>query len=500
MSNLISSTRKRLSRMERGQVLVVVALSMVVIVAIVGLALDVGIMFIGNARLRRATDAAALAAALQYRQGVPTQKLRDAAIEFLVLNGVTLDPDNLPTVDTCDTMPSLCDDPQGVFLARKLVRVHVTATVDLAFLRVLTINTANISATAVSEAASVDVVLVLDRSDSMTWGDLLHPILPGNPMRDPSVCNDPTNIKFITDSDYDPSYKGYCRPFDDVKKAAVSFVEQLYFPYDRVAVVTFDKEAKGIKIDGRDFSNDREAIISTIKALTVYQGGKSDAEDPSSGIDAIYPNGNPSRWYDPDGKYWGLGCPQTDPLLQDLYPDFPSPAPCTTTNIGQGLRTAGVESFRPEALSVVILLTDGVANAGYSENGRYFCPGGPGTGGPGEPANTWTHTDIPPICNDGLPDTIHTPETSAYYDAEDYAYAMANFVSQAQRSLIFTIGLGEKVTQHSWVGGVDQGPLGEIFLQYAAFQGKGTYSHATPAELQEAFRKIAENIATRLAH
>jgi hypothetical protein len=99
-----------------------------------------------------------------------------------------------------------------------------------------------------------------------------------------------------------------------------------------------------------------------------------------------------------------------------------------------------------------------------------------------------------------MPDTIHTPETSAYYDAEDYAYAMANFVSQAQRSLIFTIGLGEKVTQHSWVGGVDKGPLGEIFLQYAANQGKGTYSHATPAELNEAFRKIAENIATRLAH
>ncbi len=56
-------------------------------------------------------------------------------------------------------------------------------------------------------------------------------------MRDPSVCNYAVNPE-------DASYQGYCRPFFEVKRAAVSFVEQLYFPYDRVAVVTFDKDAK----------------------------------------------------------------------------------------------------------------------------------------------------------------------------------------------------------------------------------------------------------------
>lgn len=42
--------------MERGQVLVLVAGAAIGIIAIIGLSIDVGLMFIGNARLRRAVD------------------------------------------------------------------------------------------------------------------------------------------------------------------------------------------------------------------------------------------------------------------------------------------------------------------------------------------------------------------------------------------------------------------------------------------------------------
>ncbi len=73
------------SKMERGQVLMVVAVSIVAIIAIMGLALDVGVMFIGNARMRRAVDAAALAAALQFRQGYQFSQLDTSAREFLQL-------------------------------------------------------------------------------------------------------------------------------------------------------------------------------------------------------------------------------------------------------------------------------------------------------------------------------------------------------------------------------------------------------------------------------
>jgi hypothetical protein len=298
-------------------------------------------------------------------------------------------------------------------------------------------------------------------------------------MRDPSICNYAVNP-------VDASYQGYCRPFFEVKSAAVSFVEQLYFPYDRVAVVTFDKDPK-IRLH---FSNVKGDIISTIKGLMVYQGEET-GTDPT-GINAIYPAGNPSRWYDPTGVYYGLDCPQTDPLLQAFYPNYPSPAPCTTTNIGAGLYTAGVEynipPVRKNSLWVVILLTDGVANAGYDVN--YFCP-----------ISTWGNSDIPPKCNDGNSATRHA-SGSADYDAEDFAYAGADFVADSQNALLFTIGLGPKVTQISPADtALPPKGLGERFLQYAADKGNGAYTFAPDsAMLLQVFKEIARNIATRLAH
>jgi Flp pilus assembly protein TadG len=481
MSILIRNARKKFARMERGQVLVIVALAAVGIIAIVGLALDVGVMFIENARLRRAVDSAALAAALQYRANYDFNDLDRSAIEFLSLNGIH-DPNAL--VQVCmDPAPSpidpdylhynedLCTDP-----ARKLVGVYATGTAQLAFLPVIGIESAPIAAEATSETASVDVVLVIDRSESMTWD------ATDTEKLDPSVCNN--------DGTSGDGYVGDCHPLDEVKRAAVSFVEQLYFPYDRVSVVTFDKNACVVM----EFSNVQGDIINTIKGLTVYQGEETDC-NPTSGINAIYPNGNPSRWYDPNGVYYGLQCPQTDPDLQASYPDFPSPAPCTTTNIGAGLYTAGGElaSARQGSLWVVILLTDGVANAGYDDEGQYFCP-----------ESTWDNSavlpEVLPKCNDGRTESESNPRPpagSADYDAEDYAYDGADFVAHDQNALIFTIGLG---TQVEAVSTVDGTKLGELFLQYAADQGLGLYSHATTAELREVFRQIAENIATRLAH
>jgi hypothetical protein len=510
MSNFIKKTKKRLSNMERGQVLVVVAVSIVAIIAIMGLALDVGMMFIENARLRRAVDSAALAAALQFREGYRMDQLDSSAKEFLTLNGIH-DPSALVQVcngpDFLHTIPrDRC--PAAGQPPRKLVRVVATGTVHLAFLPVIGIDQVPIAAEAISETASVDVVLVLDRSDSMTY---TAGIDDPNSMRDPSVCNVATNNP-------DPTYQGYCLPFDQVKKAAVSFVEDLYFPYDRVAVVTFDKTANGIPIDYDVlhnpiyFSNDPTKIISKIKSLTVFEGDET-ASGPLSGlpgINAIYPNGLPSRFYDPtSGKYLGLGCPQMDPALQAFYPDYPSPAPCTTTNIGGSLNFAGQEfnidtpqnPKRPEALWVVILLTDGVANAGYSDNGVYFCP-----------ESTWIYTNVPPKCNNGYtknnPANRHSPNTDPDYDAEDYAYDMSEFVAHDQSALLFTIGLGDQVQMES---SVDHTRLGELFLRYASDYAcnlgdrakfcPGTYTFApNGAALREVFRKIAENIATRLSH
>lgn len=468
--------------MERGQVLVIVALSVIVLTAIVGLTVDVGLLYLNHGKLRRAVDAAALAATAQFREGYDTDDLQRAALEFLVLNGIN---DPTASVETCKTNPGdpvLCTSPQ-----RKLVRVHATSVVRLAFMSVLGIRESRVSATAVSEAASMDVILVIDSSDSMTYD-----ADPGDPMRDPSQCN-PGNE---------------CHPFREVKDAATAFVDQLYFPYDRVAIVTFDNGAR----TNLSFSDDKGAVLNAINALGVVEPDIC----PKLEVGQEIPPG-PCRLYERDPEtfvptdinsdgvieYYGFDCL--------LFHDTGNPSTCGTTSIGRGLYFAGNEfgnkdTFREEALWVVILLTDGAANGP-----SYTCPN-----------NTWTN----PYCRDLSPTTRHCYEADdesclsaggVYwpdrYDADDYARDMADFVSEDQNALIFTIGLGNLVrtseprarlsdptTKCDSVEPI-QNCLGsgEMLMQYAADVGLGKYYYAPSGnQLRAIFLDIAQYLATRL--
>ncbi len=496
MAKLIRAAKKKISKMERGQVLVLVALAAVVIIAIVGLVIDVGVLFIGNARLRRAVDSAALAAALQVREGYTLAELTDSATEFLLMNGITLDPAHPVVVETCDTDPSLCYDAiHDTTVPRKLVQVTASATIRLAFLPVIGIADAPTTATAISETASVDVVLVIDRSESMT-----NDAAVGDPMRDPNYCNDIESPE---------GNVGNCEPFNSVKNAAIDFVQQLFYPYDRVAIVTFAKDpsdppvlhlADDCPSSSCTAQEIEDHIVETIRNLTVYSGD----ETISNPDDRVYPDGMPSRCYGGDcvqdqdpSDYRGMTCSQ---IFDDTDPNYPDPSPCTTTNIGKALQIAGNEFAQPpvrqQALWAVILLTDGMANAGYfnTDGTPAACP-----------RDTWPDVAQKPIyCNDADSTTRHAAGTSEY-DADDFAYDMADFVSKpasdgGQYALMFTIGLGDLVRSPNFVQSDGTYP-GEVFLQYSADMGRGAYYFApSGSQLREIFRKIAENIATRLTH
>jgi hypothetical protein len=493
-------------RQERGQVLVIVALSVIVLTAIVGLTVDVGLVYLNHAKLRRAVDAAALAATAQFREGYDTDDLQKAALEFLVLNGIN---DPSATVETCKTNPGdevLC--PLEGKPGRKLVRVHATSVVKLTFMSVLGIHETSVSAAAVSEAASMDVVLVIDTSESMTYAAERD-----DPMYDPSQCN------LARD----------CHPFEEVKAAAAAFVDQLYFPYDRVAVVTFNDSAGK---DGKaDFSfadfdavtapnpedeaaAKRAAVLAAIDRLIVVEPPV--CPHPAS-TDPLQPG--PCREYerDADGdiidldgngigdNYLGFDCP--------VFHDTGNPDTCPTTAIGQGLKLAGNEfgnkdTFRQEALWVVILLTDGAANAP-----TLACPN-----------NTWTN----PYCRDLSPTSRHCLQDDnesclaaggvywpERYDADDYARDMADFVAEDQHALIFTIGLGDlvktsvprlrindptqKCTEVPYDPVEDCYGAGEQLMRYAADVGGGKYYYAPSGnQLRAIFLDIAQYLATRL--
>src|ERR1051326_7348669 len=89
----------------KGQVLVIVALSIVGLVAIIGLAVDTGYLYVSYSRLRRGVDAAALAGTGEFKvpEGYTTPctgacvTARDANIyaavkQMLDLNEITPDP------------------------------------------------------------------------------------------------------------------------------------------------------------------------------------------------------------------------------------------------------------------------------------------------------------------------------------------------------------------------------------------------------------------------
>jgi hypothetical protein len=186
-------------------------------------------------------------------------------------------------------------------------------------------------------------------------------------------------------------------------------------------------------------------------------------------------------------------------------PKYPDPSPCTTTNIGKALEVAGKEFAQPpirqQALWVVVLLTDGMANAGYfdAQGDPVTCPQDTWPWPPPHPQLTY-----PIYCNDGVATTRHAVG-SDQYDADDFAYDMADFVGlpasqNGQNALIFSIGLGAQVRSDLFRNPDGKYP-GEAFLQYAANQGRGVYYYVPDAsKLREIFRKIAENIATRLTH
>jgi hypothetical protein len=174
-------------------------------------------------------------------------------------------------------------------------------------------------------------------------------------------------------------------------------------------------------------------------------------------------------------------------------------------------------------LWVVILLTDGVPNAGYSDdNQSYYCPST--TWGLSTPCNNqdakddWVKstrpasTDLDPIM---YPSSTGTPP---YYDALAYAFDEADFVglpfdsttnTGGQGALIYTIGLGPQVDSNPVTGFTDtvfdkgktvSGGLGAVFLQYASKVGRGLYYYApNGSQLDTIFREIGGNIATRLA-
>lgn len=526
----------------KGQALVLLAVAFLVLLAFVGLTTDVGLLFIYMGHLRRAVDAASLAAAAQYRESRTIAELTSAASQVIDLNGV--DPTFYTlTVQTCETDPGdtqLCTMPR-----RKLVRVTADLRVPTAFLHLVGVNTVNISADSIGEAASLDVVLVIDLSESMAWD-----ASPGNPMRDPSQCN-------AADPGGSDGFVGECEPFQEVKRAAIRFTDRILnkapeLEEDRLQIVTFANGWSNNIDQGTHYrfidtsvtpneprwTSDHGEVVNMIQSLNVYQPGAC-FDPPESwefGSGSIATYYGPCRAYYSDGSYAGFDCI----ACQDhgFYGAFDWPSGHSewstfpTTNIGGGLLRAGnmfAVDTREDALWIVVMLTDGMANVTDQEEDDIvtsqatypigFCPDALGD------PNT-----ILPNCQDEDVTTRHS-DGNANYDADDYARDMADFVGcmpinpaascggqTGQGAVIFAIGLGDIVLDD--INEAHGRPYGATLLRYIAAVGDdgdattdpcsgignyttwcGNYYFApTGNQLNRIFEDIASRIFTRLTH
>jgi len=190
----------------RGQALIIVAFAIIALVALVGLAVDLGLVYIERIRVRRAADAAALASAAELPLEAAAQV---RALEYLQENsyacGISADysggaftymcsePDVRVEVNAgyagqyvvgpastaadhiiqVNTVPYR-DDVYSADSANR-IEVAVTTNVHLYFMRVLGFDEMPVTGRAVGENINnLDVALVFDKSGSMEFDTLCY--------------------------------------------------------------------------------------------------------------------------------------------------------------------------------------------------------------------------------------------------------------------------------------------------------------------------------------
>jgi hypothetical protein len=494
MMKLHRNQNQHSSELNRGQAMVLIALAFIGLVAFIGLAIDAGIVFAHVGHLRRGVDAAALSAANQIRKGWTIGTVTSSAEELILLNLPADSATDLQVVvQTCRDTPTIqgCSGP----IRRKLARVSAEVSVGLAFLPIIGWDSVPIRSEAISEAASVDLVLVIDNSTSMAYD-----APEGDPMREPADCN-PINA---------------CQPFEKVRAAAKVLVDNMDDEFDMIGLVNFNRFAgltnnyltrleTPLDQPNWPLTNNFSDIHAALDNMRVYGNLPTDTCNDAHG-----------------GDFRG----------------------CMRTNTAAGLRLAGMTlaGGRPESVKVVVLLSDGLANAAYEQEDpwnpdnpdKWYCPN-----------EYWmdplTYRRVGddfegPWCTDGDPSIGYVNPKygdGTIQDPDDATRAFADWVaclppgenelcgSNGVGAVIFVIGLGDGLVSLDYAAPVDD--VGGQLLRYIARVGYsgdprassdqcaavandvtktcGNYYFAPLGDdLNQIFRDIADRIFTRLTH
>lgn len=557
------------SRTESGQALMILAISFVALLAFIGLVTDAGSLYITHTQLKRAVDAAAVAAANNVKitspgepYSVRKQKVTEAAREMLALHNIT--DISLLEVYLCDdtTKPAdfdaMCPDTGDS--PRKLAYVRAVQEAPIFFLHIFGLENMPIATNAVGEAATVDLVLVIDTSESMASdidcggdGSCTPGYDPNN--FDPSACNLANN----------------CYPLRQAKDAAKALIARLLPGYDQVAIVYYDYRAH--HVFGLD--SDIMAAIGAVDTIHVHDDAPAarlewSKPSPVGGyktFNPIYPDDRDGNGQDADpgapctdlfdyrtggaGRdLWDdtTGEPCDDDNILDAYDwngdgDYTNDHATATgksreqnaqvsTCIGCGIRLATDvlrNGGRMDSVWVMVFLSDGIANlsddhvsngdipAGYEYG---FCGDDPSSsfwgsfcidrnlgGTAGRYCLDSPSSECPP---DSTPTTSSGP-----YSVEDYALDMIDAAALLESTnpneplgedmVIYSIALGAanaqpQVLRYMANLGEDGSRLNDSCAAEPPTANCGNYYYApTGAYLDQIFESVASRIFTKIS-
>lgn len=411
----------------RGQVLVIFAVSLLALLFFVGLAIDSGVAYVSYGQLKRAVDAASVAAANNFKRGAKYEEMVAATLEVIKLHNIDTSPERLHLeVYICDldqnnqTDPDLATKKPEFFAicpdtsreaARKLVWVEARQLTPFYFLSLLGFNGISLSTNATAEAAAVDLVLVIDTSESMA-----------------AECKNPKGANYLqcaefrtngyglsTSSDYDPNLcnpvtdgsgnviaKSRCYPLRDALDAGEKLVDTLYEGYDRISLVTFATTSKTVFGLTTLVGGNRDQVINEIQKIKLHDDAPyarvwpqwrnnislinpANPED-RDGDGGDFDNGLPACALDDDRWDQALGVPCDNDTKADafdwdkdgIYTDADdvlgvnwlstsgnSSYSLVGTCTGCGMRAATDElkrNGRPGAVWVIVFLSDGAVN------------------------------------------------------------------------------------------------------------------------------------------
>ncbi len=489
---------------ERGQAVVITAVAFLAMLAFAGLVTDAGTLYLNYTRLKRGLDAAAVGAANNIKDSSLSiaqrnANIREAAREMLALNNI----ENIYSLETyvCEDaglpadFASLC--PAAGENKRKLAWVQATQNSPVYFLQLFGVQSVPLTIHSVGEAASLDIVLVLDTSESMGSKSAGY-----SANFDPTTCN-PTG----------PGDPGTCKPLLAAKVAAKSMINKLFDGYDRIAIVTYDFSAT---IHDPDLATatvleaDHTAVKATIDAIALHND-LDDSVVAATGKNPIHGELNPLD-IDGDGYYIG-GVPQMEGVLPDINKGFGDAIVNTCT--GCGMRIAGnilSDQGRVDSVWIIVLLSDGATNVSELPNSSDVnnpVPPGYTYGFCGgditfpNPNRMWDQ----PWCTDGdnttrhcgpfhanvgecPPGSIWVGNNTPPYDAEDYARDVTDRVA-----LIFSANAleptgGEEIAIYTIGLDLAASALnndGEEMLRYMANIGDDSIRNPVPDVVADAF-------------